>query len=217
MAAGERLRHGRLGFRFAKRAFDIAFSGVVIVVGAIPIAIVCGAICAESEGAPIYSQTRVGRDGKRIRVLKLRSMVSDADDVEKYLSQEQLAQWRRERKVDADPRITKVGQFIRSTSIDEIPQFLNVFAGDLSVIGPRPITIDELEQHFTAEGRKALLSVRPGITGPWQAGERNEATFESGRRQQIELGYIRDAGIAEDARVFFATFGAMFGKKRSGR
>lgn len=216
-AAAERLRTGRLGYRLFKRTFDIVFSSLVIVVGFIPIGCVCIAICAESKGSPIYAQKRMGRNGKAINVLKLRSMHVDADNVEKYLSPEQLAQWKVERKVDNDPRITKVGKFIRATSIDEIPQFLNVWTGTLSVIGPRPITRDELEQHFTAQQQKDLLSVRPGITGLWQAGERNGATFESGRRQEIELSYIRDAGVGLDWKIFCGTFGAMFGKRRSGR
>lgn len=189
----------------------------MVVVGAIPVALVCAAIRAESEGSPIYAQRRVGRDGRPIRVYKLRSMYADADDVERYLTPEQLDQWHRERKVDEDPRITRVGRVIRSTSIDELPQFLNVLTGELSVIGPRPITDEELEGSFTEQERRDLLSVRPGITGLWQAGERNGATFETGRRQEIELTYVRDASAALDARVFFATFGAMFGRKRTGR
>lgn len=206
-----------LGYRVLKRAFDLAFSAVVVVVGVIPIGLVCLAISLESKGSPVYSQERMGRGGKPIRVLKLRSMYADADDVQKYLSPRQLAQWRAERKVDDDPRITKVGRIIRATSIDEIPQFLNVLTGQLSVIGPRPITLGELDQHFTPGQRRVLLSVRPGITGLWQVGERNGATFETGRRQQIELSYVHNASLALDWRIFWSTFGAMFGHRRSGR
>lgn len=144
-------------------------------------------------------------------------MVVDAGDVQKYLSPEQLHQWEVERKVDDDPRITKIGQFIRKFSIDEMPQFLNVLNGDLSVIGPRPITRVELEQHFT-EGEKAeLLSVQPGITGLWQATDRNAATFESGLRQKIELRYVQNRCFRMDWKCFKDTFGAMFGKERTGR
>ena len=152
-----------------------------------------------------------------IRVLKLRSMVADANDVRKYLNPEQLHQWEVERKVDDDPRITKVGQFIRKCSIDEVPQFLNVLKGDLSVIGPRPITRDELDQHFTEEEKDELLSVAPGITGLWQATDRNAATFESGLRQKIELHYVRNRCFRTDWKCFTGTFSAMFGKKRTGR
>ena len=183
----------------------------------IPVAIVCAFISLESPGNPLYAQERVGKGGKTIKILKLRSMVADAGNVQKYLSPEQLHQWEVERKVDGDPRITKVGQFIRKCSIDEMPQFLNVLNGDLSVIGPRPITRDELEQHFSDEEKAELLSVQPGITGLWQATDRNAATYESGLRQKIELHYVRNRCFRMDLKCFTGTFGAMFGKKRTGR
>ncbi len=183
----------------------------------IPVSIVCAFICFESPGNPLYAQERVGKGGKTIKILKLRSMVADAGNVQKYLSPEQLHQWEVERKVDDDPRITNVGHFIRKCSIDEMPQFLNVLNGDLSVIGPRPITRDELDQHFSDDEKSELLSVQPGITGLWQATDRNAATFESGLRQKIELHYVRNRCFRMDWKCFTGTFGAMFGKKRTGR
>ena len=226
---------GTLGYRFIKRLFDLVFSLLMSVLLLIPIAIVCVLISLESPGSPMYTQERVGRGGRTIKIFKLRSMVADAGDVQKYLSPEQLHQWEVERKVDDDPRITKIGQFIRKCSIDEMPQFLNVLNGDLSVIGPRPITRDEyvfmspeqieklpspeilFEQHFSDEEKAELLSVQPGITGLWQATDRNEATFESGLRQKIELRYVQNRCFAMDWKCFTGTFGAMFGKKRTGR
>lgn len=204
-----------LGYRFAKRAFDIAFSCAVIAVGLVPCALLSVAISADTKGSPIYSQERVGRLGRSFRIYKFRSMVADADDVEKYLDDAQFAEWRRERKVTDDPRITPLGRVLRSTSLDELPQFLNVLLGQMSVIGPRAITYDELSWY--GEDAALLLSVPQGVTGAWQAGSRNDASFESGERQGIELSYARSAGFREDARVFLATFGAMFGKDRSGR
>ena len=208
---------GTLTYRFLKRLFDLVFSLCVSVVLVIPVAVVCAFICLESPGYPLYAQERVGKGGKTIKILKLRSMVTDAGNVQKYLSPEQLHQWEVERKVDDDPRITKVGQFIRKCSIDEMPQFLNVLNGDLSVIGPRPITRDELEQHFSDDEKAELLSVQPGITGLWQATDRNAATFESRLRQKIELNYVRNRCFQMDWKCFTGTFGAMFGKKRTGR
>ena len=208
---------GTLTYRFLKRLFDLVFSLCVSVVLVIPVAVVCAFICLESPGYPLYAQERVGKGGKTIKILKLRSMVTDAGNVQKYLSPEQLHQWEVERKVDDDPRITKVGQFIRKCSLDEMPQFLNVLNGDLSVIGPRPITRDELEQHFSDDEKAELLSVQPGITGLWQATDRNAATFESGLRQKIELNYVRNRCFQMDWKCFTGTFGAMFGKKRTGR
>ena len=208
---------GTLGYRYVKRLFDLVFSLLMSVLLLIPIAVVCALISLESPGSPMYAQERVGKGGKTIRIFKLRSMVADAGNVQKYLSPEQLHQWEVERKVDDDPRITKVGLFIRKCSIDEMPQFLNVLNGDLSVIGPRPITRDELEQHFTDEEKAELLSVQPGITGLWQATDRNEATFESGLRQKIELRYVQNRCFRMDWKCFTGTFGAMFGKERTGR
>lgn len=208
---------GTLAYRILKRLFDFFFSLCVSVVLFIPVAVVCVLIRLESSGSPVYAQERVGKGGKTIKIFKLRSMVADAGNVQKYLSSEQLHQWEVERKVDDDPRITKVGQFIRKCSIDEMPQFLNVLNGDLSVIGPRPITRDELEQHFSDEEKAELLSVQPGITGLWQATDRNAATFESGLRQKIELHYVRNRCFRMDWECFTGTFGAMFGRKRTGR
>lgn len=205
----------RFAYRLLKRAFDIVFSLGVIVVLLIPSLLLCLAIRTESPGNPIYSQKRVGQGGKTIRVFKIRTMIADADDVSRHLTPEQLVQWEKERKVKGDPRVTRVGGLLRATSLDEIPQFLNVLKGDLSVIGPRPITQEELA--WFGDDAEEYLSVPMGITGLWQATTRNDATFESGERQRIELEYVRNAGFAMDVRCFFETFGAMFGKKRTGR
>ncbi len=204
-----------LGYRAVKRAFDIAFSAVIIAVGIVPCAVLSAVIAADTKGSPIYSQERVGRLGRPFRIFKFRTMVADADNVEKYLDAEQLMEWKRERKVTNDPRITPLGRVLRRTSLDELPQFLNVLKGDMSLIGPRAITFAELE-HYGADVA-LLLSVPQGVTGAWQAGPRNEASFENGERQAIELGYARNASLGEDVRVFGSTFGAMFGKRRSGR
>lgn len=108
---------GRLAYRFAKRAFDVAFSLAVVLLCLVPVALLCAAIRLESEGSPLYRQRRVGLEGRPIGILKLRTMVADSDDVERHLDPVQLEQWRRERKVDGDPRVTKVGRFLRKTSL----------------------------------------------------------------------------------------------------
>lgn len=195
------------GYRFVKRLFDIVFSVFVIVVGLIPGLILAVLIMLDTKGSPFYVQERVGRGGKPFNIIKFRSMVADADNVEKYLSSDQLEMWRQERKVDNDPRITKLGDFLRKTSIDEFPQFLNVLVGQMSVIGPRAITFEELA--FFEDHTRLLLSMSPGITGLWQTGLRNDATFESGLRQKIELQYIENACFSLDAKLFFKTFAVM--------
>lgn len=174
-----------LVYRFVKRAFDIAFSLCVVVVGLVPITLLLLIIRLESPGSPIYRQERVGYRGQPLRIFKLRTMVADSDDVEKHLSPEQLTQWERERKVDDDPRVTRVGRFLRKTSLDELPQFLNVLAGQMSVIGPRPVVEEELAAYGDDAGE--LLSAKPGITGWWQVQARNDATYGDGSRQELEL------------------------------
>lgn len=176
---------GRLGYRFAKRVFDVLFSLAVILLCFVPAAALCIAVRLESKGSPLYRQRRVGLGGRPVDVLKLRTMVADSDDVEKHLSPEQLTQWERERKVDDDPRVTRVGRFLRKTSLDELPQFLNVLAGQMSVIGPRPVVEEELAAYGDDAGE--LLSAKPGITGWWQVQARNDATYGDGSRQELEL------------------------------
>ena len=198
-------------YRLAKRVFDVAFSAFVITVGVVPCLLLAAAIALDTKGSPLYSQVRAGRNGLPFRLYKFRSMVADADNVEKYLTEEQLAAWKRERKVCDDPRVTRLGRFIRKTSLDELPQFINVLLGNISVIGPRPITYDELAEF--GNDVAFLLSVEPGITGAWQCGPRNEASFDNGRRQAIELSYVRDACVRLDATIFFSTFRAMFGRR----
>ena len=200
----------RLGYRFVKRVFDIVFSLCVVVLGFLPVLLLCLIIRLESPGSPIYRQERVGYRGRPLRIFKLRTMVVDSDDVEKHLSPEQLEQWVRERKVEGDPRITRVGALLRKTSLDELPQFLNVLVGQMSVVGPRPVVADELAAYGADED--AFLSMKPGITGWWQVQARNDATYKDGSRQELELYYVRNASLGLDARVFFETFKAMFGR-----
>lgn len=203
-----------LGYRAFKRAFDIVFSLIVIAVALVPCMLLAIVIAVDTKGFPIYSQERVGRLGKSLPFYKFRTMVADADDVEKYLNQEQLEEWRLEHKVTNDPRITRLGSVLRKTSLDEIPQFVNVLLGQISVIGPRAITREELP-NFGSDVYK-LLSVPQGITGAWQVGPRNEATFQNGQRQLAELGYAEHASLKVDVEIFLATFGVMF-KNKTGR
>jgi len=202
-----------LGYRFVKRAFDIVFSTGVIVVGFVPGLVLSALIVADTKGTPIYSSTRIGRGGKPFRMYKFRSMVADSDDLEKYFTPGQLAEWHQEHKVDNDPRITKLGAFIRETSVDEIPQFINVLLGQISIIGPRVITEEEVG--YFGEDRDLLLSVPPGITGMWQTGPRNLATFESGLRQKLELAYVNNASLRLDASIVAKTIRTMI--ERTGK
>ena len=196
-------------YLFIKRAFDIAFSLAVCLVLAIPVALICVAIAIDSPGKPLFRQERLGRHGRKIKIIKLRTMVPDANtNPERYMTPEQFATWQREQKLDDDPRLTRTGKWLRRLSLDELPQFLNVLVGDLSVIGPRPVV--ESESYEFGDDREEFLSCKPGITGWWQVVSRNDATWEDGNRQALELFYVRHQSLSLDVRVFARTFSAMF-------
>lgn len=195
-----------LYYRFIKRAFDVVFSLIVIVITFIPMLILSVFVAIDTKAFPIYSQERVGHKGP-FKFFKMRSMVRDSDDLKKYFTPEQIEQWNKEHKVDSDPRITVLGSFLRRTSLDELPQFLNVLSGDLSVIGPRPVTLAETYEY--GDAREEVLSCKPGITGWWAVTDRNNSTWQSGQRQARELFYVRHQSLGLDARVFVKTFKAM--------
>ena len=198
-------------YRFVKRAFDIVFSLAAICVGAIPCLLLALCVACDTRSTPLYKQERIGQYGRPFHIVKFRTMVADSDDLERYFCEERLADWRREGKVDNDPRITKLGAVLRKTSIDELPQFLNVLLGQLSIVGPRAITRSELE-NYGSESVK-LLSVPQGITGRWQCGARNDAVFSDGSRQAIELSYVKDASVAVDLLIMARTAKVMLFEK----
>lgn len=174
--------------------------------------LVCMAVIRfESHGTPVFVQERVGEGGRKIGIFKLRTMVADAEDnISSYLSPEQMRQWEGERKVDDDPRVTPIGRFLRASSLDEFPQFLNVVFGQMSIVGPRPVTEEEL--HWFGDDVDEFLSATPGITGWWQVNARNDANYEDGERQELELYYVRNRSLALDAQIFFRTFAAIVRK-----
>lgn len=200
----------KLGYRVVKRAFNVAASLVAIAILLIPAAVLCVAIVIDTKGSPIYVHKRVGYRGRTIGVLKFRSMVADAENFDRYFDAEQMAQWNKEHKVKDDPRITRLGHFIRKSSIDEIPQFLNVLAGQMNIVGPRPVTREELA--WFGDDVEELLSCHPGITGLWQTLERNDATYETGVRQEMELTYVRKRCLKMDLDIMARTLGVMIRK-----
>ena len=195
----------RLAYRTVKRAFDIVFSGVVLAIIAIPGLVLAAAIRLESEGNPFYSQIRVGqthRDGSlsTFRMWKFRSMYKDAD--------ERLAELKEQNeiagamfKMKEDPRVTKIGRFIRKHSIDEFPQFLNVFLGQMSVVGPRPPLPNEVAEYTEYDLQR--LAVKPGITGWWQVTDRNDTDFDGMVRRDLE--YIANRGVLTDLKIVALT------------
>jgi len=197
--------NSRLAYRTAKRAFDIVFSGCVLAVIAIPSLVLAAAIRLESEGNPFYSQIRVGqthRDGSlsTFRMWKFRSMFKDADKrLVELKGQNEIAGAMF--KMRDDPRVTKIGKFIRKHSIDEFPQFLNVFLGQMSVVGPRPPLPNEVAEYTEYDLQR--LAVKPGITGWWQVTERNSTGFDGMVRRDLE--YIANRGIFTDLKIVVLT------------
>jgi lipopolysaccharide/colanic/teichoic acid biosynthesis glycosyltransferase len=200
----------RLAYRTVKRAFDIVFSGCVLAVIAIPSLVLAAAIRLESEGNPFYNQIRVGRthrDGSlsTFRMWKFRSMYKDAD--------ERLAELKEQNeiagamfKMKDDPRVTKIGRFIRKHSIDEFPQFLNVFLGQMSVVGPRPPLPNEVALYTEYDLQR--LAVKPGITGWWQVTDRNDTDFDGMVRRDLE--YIAKRGLLFDLKIVVLTVFEVF-------
>lgn len=194
-------------YRGIKRTFDIVISVFALIVLS-PLIIVITIInffCA--KGKPFFLDPRIGRCGEEIRVIKFTSMRHDAESKpEKYLNRKQMREWKKNRKVKNDPRVTGFGRFLRKTSIDEIPQLLNILAGTISLIGPRPITQMELDENFTEEERAKLLSVKPGLTGNWAVNGRDSTKYSNHRRQQLELDYCDNISFKTDVKIFWKTF-----------
>ena len=202
------------GYFFFKRLGDFLTAFIALLLIGWFLIIMAIIVAIGSKGEPIYCDKRIGQGGKEIAVLKFRSMYKDANEhPEKYLNEEQMKQFQEERKVDNDPRITKVGKFIRKTSIDELPQLLNIFIGNMSLVGPRPITKWELEKHFTGEQKQIFLSAKPGLTGHWQVSGRSNVEFDNGERQQLELEYFAIRGLGTDIKILFKTVPAVLNHK----
>ena len=205
-AEGDRTS-SRLAYRFLKRAFDVVFSLCVIAVLLIPSLLLCLVIRIESKGPAIYKRWCVGLNGRSFPMYKFRTM--RIEPPEELLTPDQYRQWKDEFKVDNDPRITKIGSKIRSFSIDELPQFLNVFVGAMSIIGPRPITDEEAARY--GEYKEELLSVAPGITGYWQVFGRGDTGYRlEDKRIQMQLYYVRNRSLMLDAKIFLKTIAAVF-------
>ena len=199
---------------FFKRAFDIFFSFLFLVLFSWFLIIIGLLVFFTNPGHIIFFDKRIGKNGKTISVWKFRSMYADSETrPEKYLNEKQLEQWKRERKVLNDPRITPFGRFLRKTSIDELPQFVNIFIGNMSFVGPRPITAAEIEENFTEEQKEVLFQAKPGLTGLWQVSGRSDVTWESGDRQKLELQYLQTRGIGKDLAILFKTIPAVLNKK----
>lgn len=199
--------HKKPFYECIKRIFDLVVSLVAVIVLSPILLVIALAIRLEDRGPILYRAQRVGRGGKPITVYKFRSMRMNADRLEDMLTPEELEEYKKNFKLEHDPRITKVGAFLRKTSLDELPQLFNILSGTLSLVGPRPVLQEETELY--GDKRNLLLSCKPGLTGLWQVSGRSNVTYENGRRQALELQYVSQRSLWLDIKILFWTVGAV--------
>ncbi|HEU5047103.1 MAG TPA: undecaprenyl-phosphate galactose phosphotransferase WbaP [Rickettsiales bacterium] len=196
--------------RFLKRLLDIAASGTALVLLS-PFMFALAFLVRRDGGPAFYRHTRIGQNGKAFGCLKFRSMRIDGDAVLRtYLAQHPEAQheWQTTRKLQNDPRITKVGRFLRRSSLDELPQLFNVLRGDMSLVGPRPIVTDEVH-HYDGDIAH-YYRVRPGITGLWQVSGRNDVSYQ--QRVHMDSWYVRNWSLWHDIAILCKTFPALLSR-----
>lgn len=196
-------------YKAIKRILDIigALLGCIILMP-LTICVWMVNITTRDNGPVFYVQKRIGKNGKEFGMYKFRTMCNKAQEMvknketmKKYFTEEQIQEWKENYKIEDDPRITKFGKILRKTSLDEVPQVLNILKGDLSIIGPRPVIREELEKY--EENIEKFLSITPGLTGYWAANGRSDTTYEE--RMQMELYYVDNISFILDTRIFFKT------------
>ena len=173
------------------------------------------ALAVRADGGPVlFRHTRIGQGGRTFGCLKFRSMVIGADrKLAEHLAADlaAAAEWAERRKLANDPRVTRLGRFLRSTSLDELPQLFNVLRGDMSLVGPRPVVQEELAVHYGATGTAAYMSVRPGITGLWQISGRSETTYH--RRVSLDIHYASSVSVLRDIGILLRTVPAVLARR----
>ena len=191
------------GYAILKRSLDVCLAAAAMPLVVLIVLVACLAIRIDSPGAPLFSQSRTGKNGRRFKMYKLRTMSRDAERLKEQYRHLNELQWP-DFKIPNDPRITRVGRFLRRTSIDELPQILNVLMGDMSFIGPRPTSFDLGRYRLWHTAR---LRGKPGLTGLWQVSGRNELEFDE--RVRLDMAYLRNESFALDVRILLKTFGAV--------
>ena len=196
------LHAGLYAARF-KRFFDVTLVLVLLPV-IVPVVLVLWTVVRLDGGSGFFVHERIGLKGRPFQCLKIRSMVSGApEQLEAILSSDPAlqSQWRANRKLVNDPRITWIGRFLRQTSLDELPQLWNVLRGDMSLVGPRPVPLDELENY--AASRQIYEAMRPGITGLWQVSGRNSVSYQE--RIQLDARYLEIRSLKVDLTILWRT------------
>ncbi|HGM7584730.1 TPA: undecaprenyl-phosphate galactose phosphotransferase WbaP [Serratia marcescens] len=198
--------------RFLKRIFDIVGSASIIVLLS-PVLLILSYLVKKDGGNAIYGHERIGRDGHKFKCLKFRSMVTNSQEVLQNLLQndpEARKEWDKDFKLKNDPRITRVGQFIRKTSLDELPQLFNELRGEMSLVGPRPVIEKELERY--AGDVDYYLMAKPGMTGLWQVSGRNDVDYDT--RVYFDAWYVKNWSLWNDIAILFKTINVVL--KRDG-
>jgi lipopolysaccharide/colanic/teichoic acid biosynthesis glycosyltransferase len=186
-----------------KRALDLAIA-VLSLPAVVPVVVGAAAVISLDGGSPFFVQPRVGRHGREFGCVKLRTMVIDAETrLNQLLESDPRAasEWAASMKLRKDPRVTRLGRFLRKTSLDELPQIWNVLRGDMSLVGPRPVVPDELSRY--GEHSEAYKAVRPGITGAWQASGRNRMSYSE--RVSLDVEYVQNLKLVTDLGIIART------------
>ena len=168
-------------YKYVKRFMDIVLASIGLVVLSPVFLIIAILIKTESKGKVFFKHKRIGKNGKEIYIYKFRTMVENAEDLIKQFTPEQMKEFKENFKLENDPRVTKIGKILRKTSLDELPQLINIIKGDISIIGPRPVIEEELEKY--GMNKNKFLSVTPGLTGYWAANARSNKSNE----QRMEM------------------------------
>lgn len=196
---------GTTFYIIVKRTIDILGALIGLVLLSPIFLIVAIAIKLDSKGPIIFGHTRKGLHGKDIKVYKFRTMYENSQEIFNNFTKEQKEEFYKNFKLENDPRVTKIGDFLRRTSIDELPQLINILNGSMSIVGPRPIVQKEIDLY--GDYANKLFSVVPGLTGYWQANGRSDTTYEE--RIKMDMYYIDNRGFWLDFKIIIKTFGSV--------
>jgi lipopolysaccharide/colanic/teichoic acid biosynthesis glycosyltransferase len=191
--------------RSLKRCLDVGFVLMALPI-VLPVILVLAMILKATGNSPFFTQERVGKGGRTFKLWKLRTMVPNAEArLQEFLAKNESArsEWETFQKLSDDPRITEFGQFLRKSSLDELPQLFNVLVGDMSLVGPRPMMLDQQELYPGS----AYYALRPGLTGTWQISDRNQSTFA--QRAEFDAEYERSLSFVKDLKILLATVGVV--------
>ncbi len=205
MSMGERNKNRRF-YHLVKRMIDVVLSLLGLVLISPFVVIIAILIKIDSKGPVFFKHHRIGKNGKPFSMYKFRTMKDGAEAMINDFTPEQLEEWRENFKLKDDPRITRIGKFLRKTSLDELPQLINILRGDMSIVGPRPIIEEELEEY--GNDKDEFLSIRPGLTGWWASNGRSEISYPE--RCSYELYYVRNESFWLDVKVMFLSIFSVF-------